>query len=132
MDYTTVELREIVSLVEKYGLYERTVFISLYPAVLLRLNRELGFPDRRLQYVYGATKETKFRPVGMDLEQWLIENKINLDTRYNLLSAGNVMRLHEAGLLVNVWTVNRKSDFLYMVNELGVDMVTTEFYFSVE
>jgi glycerophosphoryl diester phosphodiesterase len=68
----------------------------------------------------------------MDLDQWLIENKINLDTRYNLLSAGNVMRLHEAGLLVNVWTVNRKSDFLYMVNELGVDMVTTEFYFSVE
>jgi glycerophosphoryl diester phosphodiesterase len=128
MDYTTVELREIVLLVEKYGLYERTYFISLYPSVLLRLKKELEFPSSRLQYVYGATKETKFRPVGMELEQWLMENRINLDTRYNLLSAGNVMRLHEAGLLVNVWTVNCKSDFIYMVNELGVDMVTTEYF----
>lgn len=128
MNYTEVELREIVDLVQKYDLYDRTYFISMYPAVLLSLKKDIGFPPERLQFVYGATKETKFSPVGMELEQWLIANRIHLDTRYTLLSRGNVMRLHKAGILVNVWTVNRQEDFIRMVRDLQVDMVTTEFY----
>lgn len=131
MDYTAVELREIVALVKSYGLYERAYFISLYPAVLLRLKNSIGFPAERLQYVYGATKETKYRPVGPELEQWLIENRIHLDTRYQLLSKGNVMRLHKEGILINVWTVNRRADFMRMVQEYDVDMVTTEYYYTL-
>ena len=128
MDYTTVELGEIVDLVKKYGLYERTFFISLHGGVLIRLKEELGFPAERLQYVYGAIRANKWIPVNLEVEHFLIENRINLDTRYTLLSRGNVMRLHEAGLQVNVWTVNRKKDMEYVIRELGVDMVTTEFY----
>lgn len=128
MDYTTVELREIVNLVKQYGLYERTFFISLHGGVLIRLKEELGFPVERLQYVYGAIRANKWIPVNMEVERFLIENGINLDTRYTLLSRGNVIRLHEAGLQVNVWTVNRKKDMEYVIRELGVDMVTTEFY----
>lgn len=128
MDYTTVELREIVELVKQYGLYERTFFISLHGGVLIRLKEELGFPAERLQYVYGAIRANKWIPVNMEVEHFLIENGINLDTRYTLLSRGNVIRLHEAGLQVNVWTVNRKKDMEYVIRELGVDMVTTEFY----
>lgn len=131
MDYTAVELRKIVSLVKKYGLFDRAYFISLYPAVLLRLKEVIGFPAERLQYVYGATKETKYRPVGPELEQWLTENRIHLDTRYQLLSKGNVMRLHKDGIQVNVWTVNRRADFMRMVREFKVDMVTTEYYFTL-
>lgn len=130
MNYTAVELREIVSLVSDFGLYDRTYFISLYPAVLLRLKDELGFPVQRLQYVYGATPETKFRPVGVELEQWLIGSRINLDTRHNLLSQGNVMRLHAGGIQVNVWTVNNPSDFRRLTEDFSVDMVTTEYYFD--
>lgn len=128
MDFTTVELCEIVALVKSYGLYDRTYFISLYGGVLIRLKTELGFPAGRLQYVYGAISANKYIPVNMEVEHWLIENRINLDTRYTLLSRGNVMRLHEAGLEVNVWTVNRKKDVEYVIQELGADMVTTEYY----
>ncbi len=130
MNYTAVELKEIVGLVKSYGLYERSYFISLYPAVLLLLKEALGFPAERLQYVYGATRETKYRPVGMELEEWLVRNRLNLDVRHNLLSKGNVMRLHAEGIEVNVWTVNRKADFVRMIREFGVDMVTTEYYFA--
>ena len=70
-----------------------------------------------------------FRPVGMELENWLIENRINLDTRYTLLSKGNVMRLQEAGLEVNVWTVNTKKEFQRMAEDLKVDYVTSNYYF---
>lgn len=131
MNYTTVELREIVDLVKEYGLYDRTVFISLHGGVLIRLKTELGFPSERLQYVYGAISANKWNFVPMELEQWLIENRINLDSRYSLISKGTVMRLHEAGLLVNVWTVNKKTDILHMIHEVGVDMVTTEYYYDL-
>ena len=51
MDYTTAQLREIVDLVKKYGLYDRTVFISLHPQVLVRLKEELHILPEHLQYV---------------------------------------------------------------------------------
>lgn len=130
VDYTTVELREIVSLASHYGLLERTFFISMYPAVLLRLKLEFQFPPQRLQYVYGVPKETKFRPVGVELEQWLIANRINLDARYTLVSKGNVMRLHKEGLEINVWTVNTEKEFRRMTEELGVDYVTSNYFFQ--
>lgn len=128
MDYTTAELIEITGLVRRYGLYDRAFFISLYGAVLIRLKEDLGFPPERLQYVYGAIRANKFIPVNLEVEHFLIENRLNLDTRYTLLSRGNVMRLHDAGLDVNVWTVNGKKETDYVIRELGVDMVTTEYY----
>lgn len=131
MDFTAVELREIVSLVKSYGLYDRAYFISLHGGVLIRLKEELEFPTERLQYVYGAISANKYIPVNMEVEHFLIENRLNLDTRYTLLSHGNVMRLHEAGLEINVWTVNRRKDMEYVVKELGVDMVTTEYYHEI-
>lgn len=130
MDYTTVELREIVDLVKQYGLYERTVFISLHGGVLVRLKDELGFPTERLQYVYGAIPENKWIPVNAEVEHFLIDNRFQLDARHTLVSKGTVIRLHEAGLQVNVWTVNRKEDMRRMIEELGVDMITTEYYYE--
>lgn len=131
MDYTTVELREIVDLVRQYGLYERAFFISLHGGVLIRLKDELGFPTERLQYVYGAIGANKFIPVNLEVENFLILNRLNLDARYTLLTRGTVMRLQEAGVEVNVWTVNAKKDMEYVVRELGVDMVTTEYYYEL-
>lgn len=130
VDYTIAELGEIVSLVGKYGLWERTIFISMYPSVLLRLKEEYNFPAERLQYVYGVPWEIKFRPVGLELEQWLIENRINLDTRYSLVNKGNIMRLQAAGIEINVWTVNTEKEFRRMTEELGVDYVTSNYYFQ--
>ncbi|MCH5252699.1 MAG: hypothetical protein J1F22_06970 [Lachnospiraceae bacterium] len=131
MDYTVVELREIVDLVKRYGLYERAYFISLYQSVLLRLKEELGFPTERLQYVYGAVAENREIPVSEELEQWLIHNRINLDTRHTLLSKENVTYLHDSGLEVNVWTVNDRELTERMIREWKVDMVTTEFYHEI-
>jgi len=131
VDFTTVELREIVNLVKKYELYERTYFISMHKQALLRLKEELNFPAERLQYVYGAEKINKWIPVNMELEQWLMDNRINLDSRHTLITEGTVMRLHQAGLEVNVWTVNDKKLTEKMLKKLKVDMVTTEYYHEI-
>ncbi|MCR5691185.1 MAG: hypothetical protein K6G62_03100 [Eubacterium sp.] len=127
MEYTAVELREIVNLVRSYQLYDRCFFISLHPQVLLRLRDELDFPRERLQYVYGATPASKYMPVGDGLERWLQEEGISLDSRYQLLTRGTVLRLHEAGLKVNVWTVNKQEEFNRML-DYGVDYITSNYY----
>ncbi|MCH5265392.1 MAG: hypothetical protein J1F02_05805 [Lachnospiraceae bacterium] len=131
MDYTTVELREIVDLVEKYDLLERCCFISLHPMVLLRLKQEFHFPSERLQYVYGAIALNRDIPVDEELMRWLAANRINLDARYTLVSAESVRWLHNEGLEVNVWTVNDREQTRRMVQEIQVDMVTTEFYHEI-
>lgn len=129
MDYDTKQLAEILQTVRNYQLEERTYFISMHPLVLLRLKDELSFPSERLQYVYGVPRPSKTIPVGDALVNWLVEHRINLDTRFQLLTPGAVYRLHQAGLEINVWTVNKKEDFRKMV-DLGVDMLTTEYYFQ--
>ena len=128
--HPVVELK--ISLVRERddaNLYERTFFISMHRDVLLRLKNELAFPPERLQYVYGIPRPDKTIPVGEKVEQWLIENRIHLDSRYTLVTPGSVIRLHNEGIQINVWTVNRRED-LEKLEKMGVDMVTTEYYFD--
>ena len=129
MDYTTVELREIVDLVKQKGLLERTVFISMHLLALLRL-KDIGIPASKLQYVYGAVGGNKWTKVSDELIAWLTENEISLDSRYTLVSKEDVEKLHKAGLFVNVWTVNKEEEMKRLLDEVGVDMVTTEYYFE--
>lgn len=129
MDYTTVELQEIVELVRKRGLLSRTIFISMHLLVLVRLIK-MGVCTKQLQYVYGATAGNKWVPVNDGLLDWLVENQISLDARYTLVSKENVDRLHRAGLSVNVWTVNEKEEMKRLVEDVGVDMITTEYYYQ--
>ena len=89
MDYTTVELREIVNLVKQKGLLERAVFISMHLLALLRL-KDIGIPASRLQYVYGAVGGNKWTKVSDELIAWLTENEISLDSRYTLVSKEDV------------------------------------------
>lgn len=145
MDYGVGELEEILELVRRAdspdlrkesgdsdavtSLYDRTIFISMYQNVLLRLKNDLNFPPDRLQYVYGIPRPYKTLLVGEKVERWLIENRINLDSRYTLVTPGSVIRLHNEELQVNVWTVNTPEEMRRM-ELLGVDMVTTEHYYE--
>ncbi|NED99996.1 esterase [Phytoactinopolyspora halotolerans] len=47
-------------------------------------------------------------------------------TNYRTLDPADVDRVHEAGLLLNVYTVNSPAHMEYVI-DLGVDMVTTDF-----
>ena len=63
-------------------------------------------------------------PVNDALIDGLIEHGIGLDSRHTLLKERYVDRMHDEGLLVNVWTVNSKKDYCHVVDDLGVDMIT--------
>ena len=63
---------------------------------------------------------------------WCIDNQIDLDSRQSLISASDVYRLQMAGRKVNVWTVNTVEKAYELVNNLHVDMITTEYMLNSE
>ena len=118
------ELQSIIDIINSYGMYDRTIFISGLAKSVLRLRHDLCFPKERLQYVHGARPRDSYVPVNDDLISRLIHHGIGLDSRYTLLSEKHVDRMHDEGLLVNVWTINTKKDYRMVTEDLGVDMVT--------
>lgn len=126
-EFTVSELTDIVSQVKKRGLLDRTYFISMYQSNLLNLKMIEGVNKELLQYVYGAESANKLLPVDDTVINWCIANAIDLDTRYTLITASEVSRLHDAGRKVNVWTVNDVQKACELVRDANVDMLTTEY-----
>lgn len=125
--FTTEELNKIVEKVKEYGLLDRTYFISIHQSNLLALKEIDGVNKENLQYVYGAESFNKLVPVSDSVIQWCIQNAIDLDTRYTLITPSQVSLLHDGGRKVNVWTVNVLDKAFELVNDANVDMLTTEY-----
>ncbi|CDD35492.1 unknown [Roseburia sp. CAG:309] len=64
--------------------------------------------------------------------QRCIAIQIDLDSRYTLVAASDVYRLQMSGRQVNVWTVNSVEKAYDLVNNLHVDMITTEYMLNSE
>ena len=123
-EFENRELQEIIDHIKSYGMFERTFFISALAKSILRLRHDLCFPRERLQYVHGARPRDSYVPVNDSLVSKLIHHGIGLDCRFTLLSEEHVDRMHDEGLSVNVWTINKEKDYIRVTEELGVDMVT--------
>ena len=126
-EFTVAELKKIVNQVKERGLLDRTYFISIHQSNLLNLQKIEGVNKEQLQYVYGAESANKLLPVDGTVIDWCIQNAIDLDARYTLITAANVSRLHDAGRKVNVWTVNDVQKACELVRDINVDMLTTEY-----
>ena len=63
--------------------------------------------------------------VNEQLEDWLIETGIGLDSRYNLVKEENIENLHKHGILVNAWTIRNNED-KKRLEEAKIDMLTIE------
>ncbi|MGN0778074.1 MAG: glycerophosphodiester phosphodiesterase family protein [Aristaeellaceae bacterium] len=108
------QVAEIVDIVRAAGWLEHTVFISFDLDNLISLRSLL--PDQPAQYLVGAD-----RP---DLLETLIRYRLDLDILHTALTPELVQRVHAAGRLVNVWTVNDLSDAQRMA-DWGVDCITS-------
>lgn len=126
------DLRKIVKQVKDQGLLNETYFISMHKSNLLTLKRIEGVDSSQLQYVYGSEDSNKTAMVTSSVINWCIENQIDLDSRQSLVTASDVYRLQIAGRKVNVWTVNSIEKAYELVNNLHVDMITTEYMLNTE
>lgn len=126
------DLRKLVKQVKDQGLLNETYFISMHQSNLLTLKQIGGVNTTQLQYIYGTEEANKSTPVSSAVIQWCIANQIDLDSRYTLVAASDVYRLQMAGRQVNVWTVNSVEKAYELVNNLHVDMITTEYMLNSE
>lgn len=89
----------------------------------------IAFCFQNLLYVKEAAKEAKAQyllaeEIKPEHIQKMVENGIDLDTHYLALSKELVEQLHEAGLVVNCWTVDDPAIAEKLVS-WGVDQITS-------
>lgn len=107
----------LINLIDQKGCSDRVVIISFMPGVVDFIHRH--YPDITVQVLAGDSDGTIDEWVD-----WCIERKMDLDVVHSIVTKQAVDRMHEAGLKVNVWTVDRVEDF-ERVKAAGVDFITT-------
>jgi len=110
----------LIRLLDIKGCSERAVIISFMPGVISFIHRH--YPDINVQVLAGDA------PIE-DWVQWCIKYHIDLDVEHSLLTREAVDQLHQAGLKVNVWTVDGVDD-VQRLTQWGVDYITTNARFA--
>lgn len=108
------DIGRVIAIVRGMGWLERTIFIS-FDLPNMRCIREL-LPDQPAQYL----TET----FGSDLLELLTAHRLDLDIYHRAVTPENVAACHEAGIQVNVWTVDTPED-AQRVMACGVDYITS-------
>lgn len=108
------DIDNVIGIIRGIGWLERTIFISFDLPNMLCIREKL--PQQRAQYLVST--------FGEDLLSILTQNHLDLDIKYSSLSAEQVRACHEAGIKVNVWTVNEAADAERLAG-YGVDFITS-------
>ena len=113
-EFTAEQVVEVAGQVEALGWFDRTTFISFSRDNLLALR--MAYPNAETQYIVQEVKAD-------DIE-FMIENKMDANLCWISVNPFLVKKLHDAGLKVNVWTVDGYV-CAYLAILFGVDMITT-------
>ena len=108
------DIDNVIAIIRGIGWLERTLFISFDLPNMICIRERL--PQQRAQDLVSA--------FGEDLLDILTQNHLDLDIKYSSLSAEQVRACHEAGIEVNVWTVNEAADAERLAG-YGVDFITS-------
>ena len=64
-----------------------------------------------------------------EVMQFCMDYNVGLGVKYNAISKSQIEILHQNGLMVNVWGVPNFYTVCYMVNNMNVDAITTDYMF---
>jgi len=107
----------LVNLIDQKGLTDKAVIISFMPGVVDFIHRH--YPDLTVQVLAGDEDGTI-----MEWVEWCKQYNMDLDVVHTIVTKEAVDAMHDAGLKVNVWTVDKVEDF-ERVKAMGVDFITT-------
>ncbi|MBE7067983.1 MAG: hypothetical protein E7381_01635 [Clostridiales bacterium] len=105
---------EIAQTAQNMGWLERVTFISFSAENLLALREK--YPRASAQYLTELCLDEEI--------EFMINNRLDADLCGYCVTKERVDRLHEAGLRVNVWTLDTL-EHAEMAKAFGVDMITT-------
>ncbi len=120
----TAIVSETIRLVKEYGLFEKLIISSFDPKLLVEAkqidqNCKTGF-------LYSLNRKTAWSMIRHYVE---VAKRLQVDALHPqniFVNEKYVYEAHEAGLLVNTWTVNLVSDIEKMIR-CGVDGIITNY-----
>jgi len=113
-DFPEEQIKEMVEIINTQDYLDHVIFISFWFGSLVTLRKVL--PKQKAQFLCGEISE--------EFLQNTIDNKFDLDIHYGCLTDDMIKRFHDAGLEVNVWTVDNPEIAEQLV-ERGVDYITS-------
>lgn len=96
------------------GYIESVIFISFDLANCINTKKLL--PNNNVQFLCEKVND--------EIIKTLCENKLDIDVHFSVLNEQNVKLLHDNGIAVNCWTVDRKEDAERLAS-FGVDYITS-------
>ncbi len=113
-DFTEDEIAKIIEIVKGFDYLENVTFISFVYGNLEKIRRIL--PEQSVQFLFSKFSDSIIAKV--------IENRIDVDVYYKILTKEIIDLLHENGLVVNCWTVDDPKD-AEKLSAWGVDYITS-------
>lgn len=117
--FNEADIQEILDIIDAEYDRKRVIFISFLFLPLLFV-READ-PTIELQYLSQTEDDKTF--------DTCLQKKISIDVKQTILTEALVKQFHDAGLKVNVWTVDNLSE-LRVVIAAGVDYVTSNLLYE--
>lgn len=105
----------LIAFIDSMGMRDRCMILtSMKPCLeYIRAN----YPDVDLQLLVQTKVDENF--------DWCVTHRMGIDIRHDAVTPEIVKRFHDAGLPVNVWTVNDPERFAYF-ESIGCDFITTD------
>jgi glycerophosphoryl diester phosphodiesterase len=113
-DFTDEEIEKIIEIIRSFDYLDHLTFISFKYSNLEKVRQIL--PTQSAQFLFSTWSEETFEK--------LLKAKIDIDSNHNAITEEIIKRAHEAGLTVNVWTVDEISVAENLVDN-GIDYITT-------
>ncbi len=108
---------QVMKLLQKYHMEEHCIISCFNHYILRELKQK--YPNWKVGALY-------WKSCGKDMVAYCKEYGIDaVHPHYTDVDRDFVEKCHEAGIMVNVWTVNTKADLLKM-REIGVDIIMTD------
>ena len=113
-DFTEEEIAKIIEIIKSYDYLECVTFISFVYENLKKVRAIL--PNQSVQFLFSNVTD--------EIVERVIADRFDVDVNQNALTEENIKRFHDAGLVVNCWTVDNKENAERLAG-LGVDFITT-------
>lgn len=113
-DFTDEEIEKIIEIIRSFDYLDHLTFISFKYSNLEKVRQIL--PTQSAQFLFSNWSEETFEK--------LLKAKIDIDSNHNAITEEIIKRAHEAGLTVNVWTVD-SPERAELLASYGIDFITT-------
>lgn len=108
------DIENVIEIIRRMGWLENTIFISFDLPNMICIREKL--PQQKAQYLTDRIDD--------DLLELLKAHRLDLDVHHRAVTPENVKACHDAGIEVNVWTVDTVEDAQRVI-DCGVDYITS-------